>query len=511
MYTRVLTRTQGLPLRRTFATTAQRASARTLQNYINNQFVPSSASSVLPVTSPHDGKVIANVPLSPASEADSAVAAAKKAFPEWSSLTVKDRVQYLYKLHRALTDNMDELAKLIQMEHGKNYTEAIGSISKGMETLEYAISLPQLIQGKILDVSRGVSCFDRREPLGVVAGIVPFNFPIMIPLWLLPFSIACGNTFVLKPSEKVPLTMNRVYEMIKDIGLPEGVVNLVNGDSNVVNALIDNKDVKAVAFVGSSRVAEIVAQRSQQNGKRVLALGGAKNHLVAAPDCNVEMTAQDVVNSFSGCSGQRCMAASALLIVGKQQALLDQIVKRASTLKVSREDGCVGPVIDEAAQNKILGYINDAEKAGAQILLDGRQHAQGKEGWWVGPTIILHKNKSDAALREEIFGPVLSVYECSTPEEAIEIENSNPYGNAACIYTTTGATADWFTRRFSTGMVGVNIGTPVPREPFSFGGINKSRFGSHVDMTGDGGIEFFTWRRKITTKWTKPAEQHWLN
>ncbi|CAJ0767606.1 14069_t:CDS:10, partial [Entrophospora sp. SA101] len=412
-----------------------------LQNFINGQYVsPFQVNNnvekevkYIPVTTPHTGKVIAHCPISTAEDVNAAVDAAKKAFKTWSSRTVKDRIQTLIRFHNLLNDHMDELADLIVLEHGKNKAEAIASITKGAETVEYAISLPQLIQGKILEVSRGVTCNDTKLPLGVVASIVPFNFPIMVPMWTLPIAIATGNTLILKPSEKVPLTMNRVMALLKEAGIPDGVVNLINGTVEAVNAICEHPDIKAVTFVGTSHVANIVSEKCHKSGKRVLALGAAKNHLVAAPDCDLETTSTDVVNSFCGCAGQRCMAASVLLIIGPNPQLLDRIVSKAKDLKPGSNPSEIGPVIDQASLDKITSYINDAESSssGAEILVDGRSWATGKAGFWVGPTIILHKNKQDKALHDEIFGPVLSVYQCSSKEEAIEIENANPYGNAA--------------------------------------------------------------------------------
>ncbi|KAJ3057243.1 hypothetical protein HK097_010603 [Rhizophlyctis rosea] len=445
----------------------------------------------LPVTSPHDGRVVSYVPLSGEGDVRRAVESAGRAWEGWSNRTVKDRVQILMNFHQLVIKHADELADLIVLEHGKNRAEALAEIAKGNETVEYAISLPQLIQGKILEVSRGVHCHDVRKPLGVVASVVPFNFPFMVPMWTLPIAIATGNTMVLKPSEKVPLTMSRVMELLRDAGLPKGVVNLVHGTAEAVNHLIDHPDVKAVTFVGTTRIAEIVSKRCRNLNKRVIALGGAKNHLVSSPDCNIEMAAADIVNSFSGCSGQRCMAASVLLTIGSQHDLLDLIVRKASQLTPGSAPGHVGPVIDSNSQEKILRYINEAEQHGAKVLLDGRGWAkERKEGWWVGPTVLVHTDKGDQALRDEIFGPVLSVLECGTKEEAVKIENGNEYGNAgglflialwfdcdmlhglilgalrclvACIYTQNGGVAEWFTKRFSAGMIGVNIGVPVPR------------------------------------------------
>ncbi|KAJ3286578.1 hypothetical protein HDU79_006350 [Rhizoclosmatium sp. JEL0117] len=428
---------------------------------------------------------------------------------------MKDRAQIMIRFHQLIVKHRDELADLIVREHGKTKTEALGEIDKGNETIEYAISLPQLTQGKIAEVARGITCQDSRRPLGVVASIVPFNFPFMVPMWTLPLVVGLGNTIVLKPSEKVPLTMNRVAALFREAGFPPGVINIVNGAADTANHLSSHPGVRAVTFVGTSHVAELIYKKGTSIGKRVLALGGAKNHLVANPDCNIEMTAQDVVNSFTGCSGQRCMAASVLLTIGPQPKLIAEIVKRAKSLVFGQDAGAgkMGPVIDAASVKRINAYVTESEWQGAEILLDARKMPAPvglENGYWCGPSIVLHKKKSDKMLREEVFGPALSILEVASKEEAIEFENANPYGNAACIYTQDPWTADWFTKNFSAGMLGVNIGVPVPREPFSFGGINRSRFGDS-DITGEGAINFFTWTKKITTKWAVPVESNWMS
>jgi methylmalonic acid semialdehyde dehydrogenase len=463
------------------------------------------------VTTPATGKVIAKVALSSADDVDAAVKAAQTAFPHWSGLTVKARATVLYKFRELCLKYRDELADLVVLEHGKNRAEAFGSIDKGLETVEWACSLPQLAQGKILEVSTGVWCHDTREAIGIVASIVPFNFPFMVPMWTLPICIGMGNCYILKPSEKVPLTMHRVMSILKEAGVPDGVVNIVNGTAPVVNALCDHPGIAAVTFVGSSRVAELVHQRARKNNKRVIALGGAKNHMVAVPDCSVDMCSQDIVNSYTGCAGQRCMAASVLLTIGKQADLLQAIVEKSRKVPKGQASGQMGPVIDDEALKRITKYIEESEAGGAKILVDGRPWTkEAKEGWWIGPTVILHSNPADRALHDEIFGPVLSILEVESKEKAIEIENKNPYGNAACVYTNTGGTADWFAKRFSVGMVGVNIGVPVPREPFSFGGSNISKFGD-CDITGDGAMEFFSKRKKVTTKWNPAREKSWMS
>jgi malonate-semialdehyde dehydrogenase (acetylating)/methylmalonate-semialdehyde dehydrogenase len=374
-------------------------------------------------------------------------------------------------------------------------------VAKGNETVEYACSLPQLAQGNVLKVSGAVTCVDRRDPLGVIASIVPFNFPFMVPMWTVPIALVMGNTVVLKPSEKVPLTMHRVAKLFEEAGFPPGVFNMLQGTREAVESLIDHPSVKAVTFVGSSPVAKIVSNRCRDLGKRCTALGGAKNHLVALPDCEVEGAASDICVSFAGCAGQRCMAASVLMLDGEQDGLLNSLIEKASKLEAGSKPGQMGPVIDTASYQKIISYIEAAEKDGAKILLDGRTWKKNK-GNWVGPTIILHSSPKDKTMTEEVFGPVLSIYVVSSWEEAIMIENANPFGNAASIYTTNGGNAEWFTSKFRASMLGINIGVPVPREPFSFGGLygTKSKYGD-MDITGDAAMEFFSNRIKITSKW----------
>jgi len=445
----------------------------TVNNYINGEVVPPSTNEYLDIINPSDSSILGKVAKSNSTDVNAAVTAANNAFPKWSNMTVKARAALMLKFHALVRKNATELSKLIVLENGKNTTEALADVAKGNETVEYACSLPQLMQGKIDRVSSEVTCRDRRDPLGVVVSIVPFNFPFMVPHWTLPIALVTGNTIVLKPSEKVPLTMWKVVELFEEAGFPKGVVNIVNGTKEAVERLIDHPLVKAVTFVGSSPVAKLVSDRCHTLNKRCTALGGAKNHLIALPDCDVKSTANDVVVSYAGCAGQRCMAASVLLIVGdkegiQQKAILASVIEKASTIQPGTEPGKMGAVIDEQSYKKIIGYIEQSEKEGAKILLDGRSwSSQQSGGNWIGPTIILHENKNDKAMNEEIFGPVLSVHFVSTWQEAIAIENNNPFGNAAAIYTTNGGHAEWFMKRVRASMLGVNIGIPVPREPFS--------------------------------------------
>jgi methylmalonic acid semialdehyde dehydrogenase len=483
-----------------------------LQNFINGAYVdvPDDRPTV-PVTNPADGSVIGQVPQSTKEDVDEAVKIAAAAQAKWGAQTYKARVQCLFKLKALMEERQDEIVQIIKEEHGKNVAEGKASLLKGIETLEWATSLPQMAAGRYLEVSQGISCREVRDPLGVVAAIVPFNFPVMVPFWTVPIAIGCGNAVVLKPSEKVPLTMTFLAKLFKQAGVPDGIFQIVHGVKPTVDALIEHPTVKAVSFVGTSRVAKLVADKARVLNKRALCLGGAKNHLCVLPDANYDMCTTDIMNSFAGSTGQRCMAASVCVMVGPEEKFklfMDLLVKKASALQAGQEPGQVGPVIDQASKDKILRYINEAEsRDGAQVLVDGRGWAAARpKGFWVGPTILWHGSPQDAACREEIFGPVLSMLRVDTFDEAIAIENSNPYGNAACIYTSVGQHSEYFLNRFSAAMLGVNIGVPVPREPFSFGGMNDSSFATS-DITGDGAMEFFTQRKKITQKWVPPQDQ----
>jgi len=476
-----------------------------VDNYIDGAFVPPVGNEYMDVQNPADGSLIAKVALSGAQDVETAIQSASTALKGWSKMTMKARVGIMLKFHSLINENAKALAELIVLENGKNFNEAMAEVAKGNETVEYSCSLPQLAQGRTLQVSGQVHCRDSRVPLGVVASIVPFNFPFMVPMWTVPIALVMGNCVILKPSEKVPMTMNLVASIMKQAGVPDGVFTMVQGTKDSVQAIMEHDAVKAVTFVGSSPIAKLVATKCRGLNKRCTALGGAKNHLVALEDCEVEGAASDICVSFAGCAGQRCMAASVLLLVpgSHQEELVSKLVAKASAIKPGSGPGEMGPVIDGASYAKIISYIEAAEKDGAKLLLDGRpwKETRGKDNW-IGPTVIMHSSPKDKTMCEEVFGPVLSIYACKTWEEAIEIENSNPFGNAACVYTTNGANADWFLGQFQAGMLGVNIGIPVPREPFSFGGLygTQSKYGD-MDITGDGGMEFFSNRIKVTSKW----------
>lgn len=480
-----------------------------IQNYINGQFISSSSDRMLDVISPVDGSHLSTVPLSNNQDLDAAVQAAKAAFPIWSRTPIKERVQVFFRYKALLEKNLNELALLVQEENGKTYDEAVAEIEKGAELSEFACSLPQLIPGEVLEVSRGVECRTEHVPLGVVASIVPFNFPSMVPNWTIPNAIALGNCMIIKPSEKVPLSVGRLADLLQEAGLPAGVFNIVHGDGDVVNAICDHPGIEAVSFVGSTKIAKLVYQRATSTFKRCLALGGAKNHLIVLPDAIPSMTAQNITASMAGCAGQRCMAASAMVAVGPVDHIIEKLCEEAQKVVPGKN---LGAVINRASKERIERYITEAESQGAKVLVDGRSpKVEGKEnGTYVGPTVIDYVRPDMAIAQEEIFGPVISIMRTNTVDEALAIENANPYGNAASVFTQNGGMARYVMDKASAGMVGVNVGVPVPREPFSFGGWNESRFGVG-DITGKSSIEFWTKLKKSTTKWNPEAGINWMS
>jgi malonate-semialdehyde dehydrogenase (acetylating)/methylmalonate-semialdehyde dehydrogenase len=480
-----------------------------VQNYINGKFVDASSARTLQVISPLDGNLLSTVPMSTGKDLDNAVKAAKAAFPGWSKTPIKDRVQVFFRYKTLLEKHLKELSELCSEENGKTYGESVAEIEKCIELTEFATSLPQLVTGEILEVSRGVECRTEHVPLGVVASIVPFNFPAMVPNWTLPNAIALGNCMIMKPSEKVPLCCGKLAELLKEAGLPDGVFNIVHGDVEIVEAICDHPGIEAVSFVGSTKVAKLVYQRATKTFKRALALGGAKNHLMVLPDAIPGMTAQNVAASMSGCAGQRCMAASAMIGVGNVDSIVDKICEEARKI-IPGEN--LGAVISKESKERIERYIGEAERDGAKILVDGRNaKVKGKEnGTYVGPTVIDYVTPGMSVATEEIFGPVISIMRTNTVDEALAIENANPYGNAASVFTQNGGMARYIIDRASAGMIGVNVGVPVPREPFSFGGWNESKFGVG-DITGKSSIEFWTKLKKSTTKWNAEAGVNWMS
>jgi malonate-semialdehyde dehydrogenase (acetylating)/methylmalonate-semialdehyde dehydrogenase len=480
-----------------------------IKNFINGQFTDSSSARTLSVISPVDGSLLAEMPCSCAADLEEAVRAAGAAFPAWSKTPIKERVQVFFRYKYLLEKHLQELAGLISQENGKTLGEAIAEVEKCIELSEFAISLPQLVTGEVLEVSKGVECRTEHVPLGIVASIVPFNFPAMVPNWTIPNAVALGNCMIIKPSEKVPLSLIKIAGLLKEAGLPDGVFNIVNGDSEIVEAICDHPRIEAVTFVGSTKVAKIVYRRATGQLKRCLALGGAKNHLIVLPDAKPEMTAQNVAASMSGCAGQRCMAASAMVAVGAVDPIVERICEEARKIVPGKN---LGAVISAASKERIERYITEAEQQGAKVLVDGRGViVEGKEnGHYVGPTVIDYVRPGMAIATEEVFGPVISILRVDTLDEALAIENASPYGNAASVFTQNGGYARYVIDRASAGMVGVNVGVPVPREPFSFGGWNESKFGVG-DITGKSSIEFWTRLKKSTVKWNPEAGINWMS
>jgi malonate-semialdehyde dehydrogenase (acetylating) / methylmalonate-semialdehyde dehydrogenase len=478
------------------------------RNYIGGRFMDGDLPS-MDVHDPSTGETISRVAMSTAAEVDAATRTARRSLDAWSATPIKERVQVFYRYKTLLERHIDELSALITRENGKIDSEARAEILKAAELTEFACSLPQIASGEVLEVSKGVECRIERHPVGVVAGITPFNFPSMVPHWSIPNAIALGNCFILKPSELVPLSAGRIAELLREAGLPDGVFQVVHGGKDVVEAICDHPDIAAVSFVGSTKTAKAVYRRATSNLKRCLALGGAKNHLIVMPDADPEMASSNIVASMTGCAGQRCMAASVMVAVSKSDHVIERMITAASRMRPGVD---IGPVISAEAKARISRYIDEAEAAGAKVLVDGRNVVvPGREGgYFIGPTIIDHVRPDMKIAQEEVFGPVLAIVRAPDLDKAMEIENASPYGNAASVYTESGAVARHVMEKASAGMVGVNVGVPVPREPFSFGGWNESRFGVG-DITGRGSIEFWTQSKKITTKWNRSAGTNWMS
>jgi len=475
------------------------------KNWVTGNYQNSNSGNTISVISPYFDKEIATVPDSNYSDLDNAVISAKKVFPEWASRGIRDRTDVMFNLKSIMEKNLEELAHLIALDNGKTIDDAKGSILRGKEVVEFATSLPSLLSGDSSAVGAGVTCTMTHEPLGVVAGITPFNFPAMVPLWMIPLAITVGNCFILKPSEQTPLSALKIAEYLQESGLPDGVFSVVNGSRDAVESICNHPDIKAVAFVGSSNVAKIVYSRSSANGKRALCLGGAKNHMIVVPDADQDSTAKGLLASSMGSAGQRCMAASVAVGVADIDPIIKQLVEEAKAFELGID---MGTIISRSALDRIISYIDDAEKMGAQVLVDGREAtppAGYENGYWLGVTVLDGVDPDWPCAKEEIFGPVLSIIRTETLEDAMRIENDNQYGNAAAVFTTSGDVAKTISETASAGMIGINIGVPVPREPYSFGGWNESKFG-HGDITGRSGVSFWTNLKKVTARWPESDE-----
>lgn len=455
---------------------------------------------------PATGEPVAEIPRCTPEEISAAVAAAHRAFDSWSRTPVLQRCRILFKYREILEAHADELVPLITEENGKTLEEARGSYQRGIECIEFACGAPTLMMGETVDrVGSGVDAWSTRHPIGVCVGITPFNFPFMVPLWMFPMSIACGNTFVLKPSDKVPRTSVRLVELAYEAGLPAGVLNLVHGAKDTVDQLLTDPRVRAVSFVGSSAVARYIYQTAANNGKRVQALGGAKNHSVVLPDHDMKSTVSAVMGSSFGCAGERCLATSVVVAVGEAaDPLVRELVNAADRLTVgngAQKATCMGPVISPEAKKRILGYIEVGEKEGAIIARDGRKDAASTaEGFFVGPTILDNVNPKSRVAKDEIFGPLLSVIRVKTLREALNVIAESEYGNAASIFTRSGSAAREFSQNVTAGMVGVNVGVPAPVAFFPFSGWKNSFFGD-LHALGKDAVHFYTETKVVTCRW----------
>lgn len=480
-----------------------------LSNFINGAWQDSSAAEWLDVVNPATGEPIARTPLSDASEVAAAVEAAAAAFPEWRRTPAEDRIQPLFKLKQLLEEHLDEISRLITSENGKTFSEAKAEMRRAIENVEVACGIPTMMQGYNLeDVARGIDEMMIRQPLGVVAAIVPFNFPGMIAFWFLPYAIACGNTFIIKPSERVPLTMGYIFDLLQKTGLPKGVVNLVNGGKAAVDALLDHPKVRAISFVGSTPIARYVYSRAGANGKRAQAQGGAKNHVIVLPDADMSMATQIISDSAFGCAGQRCLAVSVAVTVGEaQKTFRDAIADAAAKLKVGNgldADVQMGPVITPQSKSRVESLIGLGEKQGAKVLLDGRNArvARHESGNFVKPTILDDVPATSEIADTEIFGPVLSLIHASDLDQAMAFLEHSAYGNQASLFTSSGAAARRFRYEAPAGNIGINIGVAAPMAYFPFSGWKDSFFGI---MHGQGrdAVEFFTEKKVVVERWAK--------
>ncbi len=478
---------------------------KTLSNYVNGTWVPSKSSELLDVVNPATEELLARVPLSTMLDLDDAVSAGQAAFSAWRQVPPAERAKYLFKFKMLLEQNFEELAQLCTMEHGKTLAEARGDLRRGIDSVDVACGIPSLMQGESLeDVGRGIDCVAYRRPLGVFAVIAPFNFPPMVPLWFLPHCIATGNTLVLKPSEQVPLSMQRMFELLHEAGLPAGVVNLVNGGKEIVKGMCEHPLIQGVSFVGSSPVAQFVYETAAKHGKRVQALGGAKNFVVVMPDADVARSVDILVESCFGCAGQRCLAGSTLIFVGSAyEKFKAPLLERIKRIKVGngRDKGVeMGPVISQQAKDRILGLIQRGIDEGGELLIDGRKADGQQKGYFLGPTLF-DKVKPDMTLaREEVFGPVMAWMQAETLEEALDILEAHPFGNTTSIFTSSGKTAREFAYHAEPSMIGINVGVAAPMSYFNFGGAKGSMFGD-LKAHGKHGIEFYTDRKVVISRW----------
>ncbi|MET0320027.1 MAG: CoA-acylating methylmalonate-semialdehyde dehydrogenase [Duganella sp.] len=479
----------------------------TITHFIDGARLDTTSGRYADVFNPALGEPVARVALASSEEVDIAVRAAEAAFPAWAATPPLTRARVLFKYLQLCQQHVDDFAALVTLEHGKTFADAQGEVARGIEMVEFAVGIPQMLKGEFTEqISRGIDAWSVRQPLGVVAGITPFNFPVMVPMWMFPLAIACGNTFVLKPSERDPSASLLHAKLLKDAGLPDGVFNVVQGDKLAVDALLDHRSIQALSFVGSTPIAEYIYARGCAAGKRVQALGGAKNHMVVMPDADMDMTVDALMGAAFGSAGERCMAISVVVAVGDAgDKIVDALAQRTAALKVRdgmAQDAEMGPVVSSAAKQRIEKLIGEGVEQGATLVVDGRNHVvPGREnGFFIGGTLFDHVTPAMTIYKEEIFGPVLCMVRLPDVGSAVELINANEYGNGVAIYTRDGGTAREFVRQIQVGMVGVNVPLPVPMAFNSFGGWKRSLFGDH-HAYGPEGVRFYTRHKAVMERW----------
>ena len=483
---------------------------KTIHHWLNGQLSASKSGRSANVWDPATGEVQAQVDLASDAEVAHAVAVAKAAFPDWRATALSRRAEVMFKLRELVDSNRRRIAELLTSEHGKTIPDAMGEVARGLENIEFACGIPSLLKGGFSEqVSRGLDVYQIRQPLGVVAGITPFNFPAMVPMWMFANAIACGNTFILKPSEKDPSVSLYLAELLKQAGLPDGVFNVVQGDKSAVDALLAHPDVKAISFVGSTPVARAVYETGTRNGKRVQALGGAKNHMLVLPDADIAMAADAAVSGAYGSAGERCMAISIVVAVGNAAGpLVAAIEERMAKIKVgpgAEAGNEMGPLITREHRDRVAAYVANAAAEGATVAVDGRQDpAHQRPGFFLGASLLDRVTPAMRCYRDEIFGPVLGVVRVGTYDEALRLINDNPYGNGVAIFTRDGGAARQFQFDVDTGMVGINVPIPVPVAYYSFGGWKSSLFGD-LHMYGPEGVQFYTRSKVVTSRWPDPG------
>ena len=479
----------------------------TITHFINGAKQDTASGRYADVFNPALGEPVARVALASGEEVDAAVRAAEAAFPSWSATPPLTRARVLFKYLQLCQQHVDDFAAVVTLEHGKTFADAQGEVARGIEMVEFAVGIPQMLKGEFTEqISRGIDAWSVRQPLGVVAGITPFNFPVMVPMWMFPLAIACGNTFILKPSERDPSASLLHAKLLKEAGLPDGVFNVVQGDKLAVDALLDHPSIQALSFVGSTPIAEYIYARGCAAGKRVQALGGAKNHMVVMPDADMDMTVDALMGAAFGSAGERCMAISVVVAVGDAgDKIIDALAQRTAALKVRdgmAHDAEMGPVVSSAAKQRIEKLIGEGVEQGAKLVVDGRNHVvpERENGFFIGGTLFDHVTPDMSIYKEEIFGPVLCIVRLSDVGSAVELINRNEYGNGVAIYTRDGGTAREFVRQIQVGMVGVNVPLPVPMAFNSFGGWKRSLFGDH-HAYGPEGVRFYTRHKAVMERW----------